>query len=121
MHTEHENICSVAPDSTPMSTTKCISHCVFGSVMIYQTVCSQCGTCSEPVMRNFFIHNVYAQELINQAKTLFPSLLHHVDLRSSGNDSTTASVNGSTNGSGTSTPASATTSTATAAEDTNDD
>jgi len=48
--------------------TKCLSHAVFGGLMMEQTFCPKCGSTSEPTLRQAFMHNLSAVELIEAAK-----------------------------------------------------
>lgn len=48
---------------------KCIAHRVFSSDILEQTHCSVCQDSSEPVMRQSFMHFVYATELLKYART----------------------------------------------------
>jgi hypothetical protein len=68
LHNEHEHVCTFGNEPNSNLSTKCISHHVFGSVMLEQTICDVCQTRSEPTMINNFIHNVYATELLETLK-----------------------------------------------------
>lgn len=47
---------------------KCLSHTVFVGSILDQVRCPQCGATSEPTLRQSFIHDAYAVELIHLAR-----------------------------------------------------
>ena len=51
--------------SCPYGKNKCLAHTVFGGLLMEQSVCQDCGASSEPMLRNDFLHYVYAAELIS--------------------------------------------------------
>ena len=51
--------------SCPYGSHKCLAHTVFGGLLMEQSFCRSCGATSEPMLRNDFLHYVYAAELIS--------------------------------------------------------
>jgi hypothetical protein len=66
----HEESKSSCP--TP---SKCLSHRVFGGVVLEQSVCDKCGASSEPTLRSDFIYYTMASELVAQAQEVWASNL----------------------------------------------
>lgn len=71
LHEEHEYGCVAAPGIDKQKSSCCISHKVFGAMMMEQTICSSCRTIAEPAPDYRFIHNFYATELIELGKEHF--------------------------------------------------
>ena len=65
----HSECSSVCPDRR-----KCLSHLVFGGLVMEQATCSACGGTGEPLLRSDFIMCVHAAELLADANKL---LVHH--------------------------------------------
>ena len=57
IHNECKPICS-------HSTHKCLSHTVFGGLLMEQAICNDCSSSSAPMLRSDYVHYVYAAELI---------------------------------------------------------
>ena len=51
--------------SCPYGQNKCLAHTVFGGLLMEQSICPLCGATSEPMVRNDFLHYIYAAELIS--------------------------------------------------------
>ena len=49
-------------------TKKCLSHAVFGGVIMEQTFCPSCDATSEPMLRTAFMQNIYAAEIVEIAR-----------------------------------------------------
>ena len=54
---------------------KCLSHKVFGGLVMEQTICTECRANSEPMLRDDFMSCVQAMELITEAKEMMRARL----------------------------------------------
>lgn len=63
----HDDTMPSCPDS---NNGKCLSHTVFGGVLLEQSICRLCGETSEPILRNDYAYCIYAMEVISTAADL---------------------------------------------------